>query len=195
MNFYSSNFVGRDILNRSPCIIIYWNEKVDSLQSWTLQKIPIISKNVLNKNCLELNFLQKTQRLHMSISLRSGGRGTPNIWWCNFIRSSIWKLKDVYNFIVSFILVFQLLLQLILNCWPTCTTKGVSCYNFLYMSPCNYFSCLLLHSVVIKGTIEILPIRDNYLFGSFNTWNYWFFINSSPKTIELSIVPSMVIHH
>ncbi len=40
-----------------------------------LQKVQIILKNNSNKNCLELNFLQKTQRTHFSISPRSGVMG------------------------------------------------------------------------------------------------------------------------
>ncbi len=37
-----------------------------------LQKILIISKNASNNNYSELNFLQKTQWMHMSISPKSG---------------------------------------------------------------------------------------------------------------------------
>ncbi len=41
-------------------IIMYWNGKVDSLYNCTLPKILIGSKNGSNKNCLELNLLQKS---------------------------------------------------------------------------------------------------------------------------------------
>ncbi len=37
-------------------------------------KIPIILKTTPNKGCLKLNFLQKTQKRHISISLGSGAK-------------------------------------------------------------------------------------------------------------------------
>ncbi len=43
--------------------------------SFTLQSIEMISKNASNKSCLELNFPQKTQQTHISISRRSEVRG------------------------------------------------------------------------------------------------------------------------
>ncbi len=43
--------------------------------SFTLQTIRIISKNTLNKSCSKLNFPQRTQRTHISISFRSGPGG------------------------------------------------------------------------------------------------------------------------
>ncbi len=43
--------------------------------SFTLQSIRIISINSSNKSCSELNFPQKTQRTHISISSRSRVRG------------------------------------------------------------------------------------------------------------------------
>ncbi len=52
-------------------IILYWIGKVDSLSGWMLPKLPIISKNCSNKSW-KLNFVQKSQWAHMSISLRSG---------------------------------------------------------------------------------------------------------------------------
>ncbi len=49
----------------APKIVIfeiqYTNGEIDWFFTWTLQKIPIISKNGSNKSYLELNFLQKTQ--------------------------------------------------------------------------------------------------------------------------------------
>ncbi len=56
-------------------IIMHWNGNVDSLYSSALPKIQIIRKNALNKICWKLNFLQKTQWAHMSISCRSKARG------------------------------------------------------------------------------------------------------------------------
>ncbi len=44
-----------------------------------LKKIPIISKNASNKNCSELNFLQKTQWKHISIFLGIGPRGLQRL--------------------------------------------------------------------------------------------------------------------
>ncbi len=40
-------------------VILYWNGKVDSFWGWRLPKSPIISNNCSNKNCWELNFVQK----------------------------------------------------------------------------------------------------------------------------------------
>ncbi len=40
-----------------------------------LRKVRMILKNALNKNCSELNFLQKTQWTQISTSSRSGARG------------------------------------------------------------------------------------------------------------------------
>ncbi len=42
-------------------IIMHNIKMVGSLLGWTLQRILIISRNALNKNCTELNFQQKTQ--------------------------------------------------------------------------------------------------------------------------------------
>ncbi len=48
-----------------------------------LPKVPILSKNVSNKNCSELNFLQKKKKEnqwpHISISPRSGTGEAPKI--------------------------------------------------------------------------------------------------------------------
>ncbi len=57
---------------RGANIILYWKEKLVSLSGWTLPKLPIISKNCTNKSYWELNFIQKSQRAHVSISCRSG---------------------------------------------------------------------------------------------------------------------------
>ncbi len=58
-------------------VYIAFNEKHTNfcIYSWTLLKILIISKQGLNKNYLEFNFVQKTQWARMSISPRSGVRG------------------------------------------------------------------------------------------------------------------------
>ncbi len=53
-------------------IILYWNGKVDLISGLTLPKLPIISESGFNKNCWALNFVQKIQWAHMSISPRSG---------------------------------------------------------------------------------------------------------------------------
>ncbi len=44
-----------------------------------LLKIQIIGKKVLNKSCLELNSLQKSQVAHMSISPQSGDMGLERL--------------------------------------------------------------------------------------------------------------------
>ncbi len=49
-------------------------EKIDPLQGRMLTKLPIITKTASNKSCSELNFLQKSQAVHMSVSPMSGAR-------------------------------------------------------------------------------------------------------------------------
>ncbi len=51
------------------------NGKVDSLWGSTPPKIRITSKKGSYKCCLEMNFVQKSPRLHMSICLQTGARG------------------------------------------------------------------------------------------------------------------------
>ncbi len=53
-------------------IILHWNGKSDSFLGWRLPKLPIISNNCSNKSCWELNFVLKSQWMHMSISTRDG---------------------------------------------------------------------------------------------------------------------------
>ncbi len=53
--------------------------EVDSLCGWTLPKICIVSKNASNKSCWALNSVQKRQRAHMSISIKSGARGLQRL--------------------------------------------------------------------------------------------------------------------
>ncbi len=50
-----------------------------------LQKILIITKKDSNKNRSELNFLQKSQQTHISISFRSGVRGSKSCHFLNII--------------------------------------------------------------------------------------------------------------
>ncbi len=45
-------------------------------------------KEVSNKNCLEFNFLQKLSGC-ICLSVSGVEVGAPNIWHCNFIKSSI----------------------------------------------------------------------------------------------------------
>ncbi len=54
---------------------MYKNGKVDSVWGPTLPKIRIASKTASSKSCLKLNFVQKSQRTHMSISPQSGAWG------------------------------------------------------------------------------------------------------------------------
>ncbi len=60
-------------------IMLYQNGKVDSLQDSTLPKIHIITKSCSNNSCSGLNFVQKSQWMHMSISPRSGARGPERL--------------------------------------------------------------------------------------------------------------------
>ncbi len=79
-------------------IIMYRNGKLDSLQGSMLSKILFILKNALNKSCWELNFLEKIQRAHASISPRSGSGGLQR-----------WKCLKYYNVSKREIRLFTLL--------------------------------------------------------------------------------------
>ncbi len=63
-------------LQRLPCFKYYNLLKQESrfTVGLTPPKLPIISKNVSNRSCRKLNFVQKTQCTHMSISPGSGAR-------------------------------------------------------------------------------------------------------------------------
>ncbi len=50
----------------------------NNIQYWMLPKKPIISRNVSSKNCSKWIFLRKTQWVHVSISFRSGARGSKD---------------------------------------------------------------------------------------------------------------------
>ncbi len=65
----------------APPTMNFWNVEIGSLKGWTLLKVPIILKNVLDKSSLKLNFLQKkkTQWTHISISPSSGARGLQRL--------------------------------------------------------------------------------------------------------------------
>ncbi len=63
---------------------MYCKRKVDSFYGSMLLKIPIILKNVLNKSCCELNFLQEPQWTHISISPGSGAKGSKG--WSMLIK-------------------------------------------------------------------------------------------------------------
>ncbi len=65
--------------------ITYRNGKLHSLYSWTLPKIRIISKNPANKSLWALNFLKKSQWVHMSIAAH-GARGYKDWYISNIIR-------------------------------------------------------------------------------------------------------------
>ncbi len=56
-----------------------------------LRKLPIISNNASNKSCWKLNFLEKTQWAHMSMSPRSGTRGSTDWHVSNIIM--YWNVK------------------------------------------------------------------------------------------------------
>ncbi len=60
--------------------------KVNSL----LGPMPIISKNVSNKSCSELNFLRKSQQVHTSISPRSVARGLQRLPFLRYYNVLKW---------------------------------------------------------------------------------------------------------
>ncbi len=64
-------------------LIMYRNVHLDSLYGLTLPKICMISKEASNKSCSELNFVQKSSGCIMSISPRSGVRGSKDqdVWY------------------------------------------------------------------------------------------------------------------
>ncbi len=75
-------------------IITYWNGKIDLLKGSTLPKLPIISKNSSNKSCWKLNFLQKTERAHFSISLMSRAKGSKD---CHVLNITMYWNEKVYS--------------------------------------------------------------------------------------------------
>ncbi len=72
-------------------IMLYWNNKVDSLECLTLLKIQTISKNSSNKICWTLNFFQKSQWSHVSISPRSGTRGLQRVAFLKYYNALKWE--------------------------------------------------------------------------------------------------------
>ncbi len=71
---------------------MYWNEKVGLFWVWTLPKVPIVLTNVSNKNCIKLNFLQKSEWVHTRLyTPRSGAGGTKiSHFWNNALE---WESK------------------------------------------------------------------------------------------------------
>ncbi len=66
-----------------------------------LPKIPVISKNASNKSCSKLSFLQKTLQAHMSISPKSGARGSKDCHVWNIIMYWNGKVDSLYGSILS----------------------------------------------------------------------------------------------
>ncbi len=81
--------------------IVHWDEKIDSLQCSMLSKIPIISKNALNRSCSALNFLQKSQWTYMSISHRSAAMELHRficLKYCNLVKwESPFQSQNIWN--------------------------------------------------------------------------------------------------
>ncbi len=82
-------------------ILMYWNGKVDSPKGWLLQKILVISKIYLNKNCSELTVVRKNnpkwaEMGQMSKKSKSESRNTSkyttNLWMWN----SWWGFLEGY---------------------------------------------------------------------------------------------------
>ncbi len=71
--------------------IIYKNLQRGLTLGLDAAKISIISKNASTKNCWELNSIQKSKWMHMSISLQSGARGSKD--WCISIIIMYWNGK------------------------------------------------------------------------------------------------------
>ncbi len=67
-------------------VYIAVNEKHTNfcIYGWMLLKILVIFKKVSNKSCSELNFVQKSSRVHMCISLQSGARGPKRLLWLKY---------------------------------------------------------------------------------------------------------------
>ncbi len=75
-------------------IILYWKGKLHSIS--TLPKIRIPSKKASNKSCLELNFVQKSPRAHMSIPPPpSGAMELERLIWLKY---SYIALKRQFTF-------------------------------------------------------------------------------------------------
>ncbi len=53
----------------------------------------ILPKNVLNKSCSELNFPQKTQWNHVSISGRSGAKGLQGLPFWKYYNALEWESR------------------------------------------------------------------------------------------------------
>ncbi len=75
-------------------IILYWNGKVNSLSGWTLSKLLVISKNYSNKSFWELNFVQKSQWAHTSISPKSEARSKDWYTLCIILYTETRKLTQ-----------------------------------------------------------------------------------------------------
>ncbi len=60
-----------------------------------LPKICITSKKASHKSCSELNFVQKSPRVHMSISPQSGARALERLIWLLYY--TILKLQTTFN--------------------------------------------------------------------------------------------------
>ncbi len=58
-----------------------------------LLKLPIISKIASSKSCLELNFLQKSQRTHITIYLNSTARKLQRLSWFKYYTVLKWESR------------------------------------------------------------------------------------------------------
>ncbi len=71
-------------LERMPCFkhnrVLNWSwESTFTLGLKAAEIIDYIKKNASNESCVAFNFVQKTQWAYMSISLRSGARGSKDV--------------------------------------------------------------------------------------------------------------------
>ncbi len=87
-------------------IILYWNGKLDSLSSWMLPKLPIIPEICSNKSRWELNFVQKSQWAHMSISPKSGASWLERLPFLKYY--NVLKWESVVHFLAECCQNYQL---------------------------------------------------------------------------------------
>ncbi len=69
-----------------PFTICTDTEKLHSIYGSTLPKISIVSKKASNKNCSELNLVQKSPWVNMSISPWSGARAFERLACSKYVR-------------------------------------------------------------------------------------------------------------
>ncbi len=72
---------------------MYKNRKLDALWGSVLPKIRSTSKEASSKSCLELNFVQKSCRVRMSISPVSGARELQKSVYLKSYNVQKWEIR------------------------------------------------------------------------------------------------------